>query len=65
MKFLILLLLSVFIFSNPVYAAKKYLLDGEWVLNKQTNCEDPIVKLTIKKNRIKAGKLKGKINIKK
>jgi len=65
MKFLTLLLVTVFIFSNPVYAAKKYLLDGEWVLNKQTNCEDPILQLTIKKNRIKAGKLKGKVNIKK
>ncbi|SVA87062.1 uncharacterized protein METZ01_LOCUS139916, partial [marine metagenome] len=37
MKFFTLLLVAVFIFPNPVYAAKKYLLDGEWVLNKQTN----------------------------
>ncbi|SVB57869.1 uncharacterized protein METZ01_LOCUS210723, partial [marine metagenome] len=51
--------------QNTSYAAKKYLLDGDWVLNKQTNCKDPILKLTIKKNKIKADKLKGKVNIKK
>jgi len=51
--------------QNTSYAAKKYLLDGDWVLNKQTNCKDPILKLTIKKNKIKANKLKGKVNIKK
>ena len=44
---------------------KKNLLDGDWVLNKQTNCKDPILKLTIKKNKIEADKLKGKVNIKK
>ena len=51
--------------QNTSYAAKKYLLDGDWVLNKQTNCKDPILKLTIKKNKIEADKLKGKVNIKK
>ena len=65
MKILTFLFISILFFSTSSFAAKKYLLDGEWVLNKQTNCEDPILKLTIKKNRIKADKLKGKVNIKK
>ncbi|MDC0226527.1 hypothetical protein OAK12_00250 [Alphaproteobacteria bacterium] len=55
------------VFSSSSFASKNYLKDyaGTWVLNKQTNCEDPIVTLIIKKNRIKAGEFKGKINIKK
>ena len=65
MKILTILFISILFFSTSSFAAKKYLLDGEWVLNKQTNCEDPILKLTIKKNRIKADKLKGKVYIKK
>jgi len=65
-KLLRILVLGFFILlQNTSYAAKKNLLDGDWVLNKQTNCKDPILKLTIKKNKIKAGKLKGKVNIKK
>jgi len=65
-KILGILVLGLFILlQNTSYAAKKYLLDGDWVLNKQTNCKDPILKLTIKKNKIKANKLKGKVNIKK
>jgi hypothetical protein len=65
-KLLGILVLGLFILlQNTSYAAKKNLLDGDWVLNKQTNCEDPILKLTIKKNKIKADKLKGKVNIKK
>jgi len=65
MKILTILFISILVFSTSSFAAKNYLLDGEWVLNKQTNCEDPILKLTIKKNRIKADKLKGKVYIKK
>ena len=65
MKILTILFVSILFFSTSSFAAEKYLLDGEWVLNKQTNCEDPILKLTIKKNRIKADKLKGKVYIKK
>jgi len=65
MKILSILFVSILFFSTSSFAAKKYLLDGEWVLNKQTNCEDPILKLTIKKNKIKADKLKGKAYIKK
>ena len=65
-KLLGILVLGLFILlQNTSYAAKKYLLDGDWVLNKQTNCKDPILKLTIKKNKIEADKLKGKVNIKK
>ena len=65
-KLLGIVVLGLFILlQNTSYAAKKNLLDGDWVLNKQTNCKDPILKLTIKKNKIKAGKLKGKVNIKK
>ena len=65
MKILTILFISILFFSNSSFASNKYLLDGEWVLNKQTNCEDPILKLTIKKNKIKADKLKGKVYIKK
>ena len=65
MKILTILFVSILFFSTSSFAAKKYLLDGEWVLNKQTNCEDPISKLTIKKNKIKTDKLKGKVYIKK
>ena len=65
MKILTFLFISILFFSNSSFAANKYLLDGEWVLDKQTNCEDLILKLTIKKNRIKADKLKGKAKIKK
>ena len=65
-KLLGIVVLGLFILlQNTSYAAKKYLLDGDWVLNKQTNCKDPILKLTIKKNKIEADKLKGKVNIKK
>ena len=66
-KLLSFLFCSILVFSTSSFASKNYLKDyaGEWVLNKQTNCEDPILALTIKKNRIKAGELKGKINIKK
>ena len=66
-KILIIIFASILVFSTSSFASKNYLKDyaGEWVLNKQTNCEDPILKLTIKKNRVKAGELKGKINIKK
>ena len=65
MKILTFLFVSILFFSNFSFAANKYLLDGEWVLDKQTNCEDSIYNLTIKKNRIKADKLKGKVYIKK
>jgi hypothetical protein len=65
-KLLGIVVLGLFILlQNTSHAAKKNLLDGDWVLNKQTNCKDPILKLTIKKNKIKADKLKGKVNIKK
>jgi len=43
------LFIYLFITMTPAYAAKKYLLDGEWVLNKQTNCEDPILQSLLKK----------------
>ncbi len=65
-KILGIVFLGLFILlQNTSYAAKKNLLDGNWELNKQTNCKDPILKLTIKKNKIEADKLKGKVNIKK
>ena len=65
-KLLGIVVLGLFILlQNTSYAAKKNLLDGNWELNKQTNCKDPILKLTIKKNKIEADKLKGKVNIKK
>ena len=65
-KVILIMVLGLFILlQNTSYAAKKNLLDGNWELNKQTNCKDPILKLTIKKNKIKADKLKGKVNIKK
>ena len=44
MKILTFLFVSILFFSNSSFAANKYLLDGEWVLNKQTNCGDPISK---------------------
>ena len=65
-RLLVIVVFGLFILlQNTSYAAKKNLLDGDWILNKQTNCKDPILKLTIKKNKIKADKLKGKVNIKK
>ena len=66
MKFLTLLLVTVFIFSNPVYSKKKYSYQGEWKLIKQTNCSETISTLIIKKKNVKTSeKIKGKINTKK
>ncbi|SVB21434.1 uncharacterized protein METZ01_LOCUS174288, partial [marine metagenome] len=47
MKILAILFITILVFSNSSFASKNYLKDyaGEWVLNKQTNCEDPILKL--------------------